>query len=40
MLQARTQLHVLPHGRVQDIDTPGDRERAELLHRLIEAREA
>lgn len=37
---SRTQLHVLPHWRVQDIDTPEDWERAELLHRLIEAGEA
>ncbi len=36
VLAARTVPHVLPHWRVQDIDTPEDWERAELIHRLAE----
>lgn len=37
VLAARTVPFVLPHWRVQDIDTPEDWERAELIHRLAEA---
>lgn len=36
VLTARTVLHVLPHWQVQDIDTPEDWERAELIHELAE----
>lgn len=36
VLTARTVLHVLPHWQVQDIDTPEDWERAELIHQLAE----
>lgn len=39
VMQADTRLHLIPHWRVQDIDTPEDWERAELLHRLIEERD-
>lgn len=37
VLAGRTVPHVLPHWRVQDIDTPEDWERAELIHRLAES---
>jgi pseudaminic acid cytidylyltransferase len=36
VLTARTLLHVLPRWRVQDIDTPEDWTRAELLHEVLE----
>jgi pseudaminic acid cytidylyltransferase len=36
VLTARTLLHVLPRWRVQDIDTPEDWTRGELLHEIIE----
>lgn len=37
VLQSRSRLHVIPHWRVQDIDTPDDWVRAELLDRLLDA---
>lgn len=37
VLDADSRLHVIPHWRVQDIDTPDDWIRAELLHQLIES---
>lgn len=39
-MQANTLLQLLPHWRVQDIDTPDDWERAEMIHRLLEERAA
>jgi N-acylneuraminate cytidylyltransferase len=35
VLESRSLVHVLPRWRVQDIDTPDDWTRAELIHRLL-----
>lgn len=36
VLEARSLMHILPHWRVQDIDTPEDWVRAELIHRMLD----
>lgn len=36
VLTSRSLLHVIPHWRVQDIDTEEDWTRAELLHRMLD----
>lgn len=36
VLTARTRLHLLPHWRVQDIDSLDDWQRAELIHRMLD----
>lgn len=36
VLEAGSLMHVLPHWRVQDIDTPDDWVRAELVHRMLD----
>lgn len=38
VLEAGSLMHLIPHWRVQDIDTPDDWTRAELLHRVLHER--